>query len=45
MGMKACGVRGDLKVVALSNWKNEWKRWQEEQVWWKPSMVQFGYSI
>jgi len=43
--MKECGVRGDSKVSALNNWKNEWKRWQEEEAWGRPSLVQFGYSI
>lgn len=35
MGVKEGGIRSDIKVAGLSNWKNEWryiKRWQEDQV-------------
>lgn len=34
MGAKEGGVRSDIKVVGLSNWKNEWrslKRWQDDR--------------
>lgn len=25
MGMKECGIKGDIKVIGLSNWENEWR--------------------
>lgn len=53
MGVKEGGVRSDIKVVGLSNWKNEWrclKRWQDDRkdgrkirFGGEPSMVQFGH--
>lgn len=53
MAVKEGGVRRDIKVAGLSNWRNDGryiKRWQEDRkdgrktrFGGEPSMVQFGH--